>query len=169
MPSIVQAVIHYPSGYPSVSRLCRVVSAFAAFALICPLSVVPAQGQISDVTNSTSSPIQGAGHDYIKMLNESVNPANGSVSLRIQVPTSPGRRLSLPFAFAYDSNSARHLGSWNDGIGGIGWLDNTAYLAKGGWSYSIPMLTDTTVTESLPGREYAELGEPGGAESELGK
>ena len=61
-------------------------------------------GQITDVTNVTSTPIPGAGHDYVKLLSDTVNPSNGSVSLRIQVPTLPGRRLSLPFAYAYDSN-----------------------------------------------------------------
>jgi hypothetical protein len=64
-----------------------------------------ARAHITDVNNGTSTPIQGAGHDYLKMLNETVNPANGSVSLRIQVPVPPGRRLTLPFSFAYDSNA----------------------------------------------------------------
>jgi len=44
------------------------------------LAVAPyASGQVSNVTNMTSTPIPGSGHDYIQMLNETVNPANGSV------------------------------------------------------------------------------------------
>jgi len=107
-----------------------------------------ARGQISNLTNQTSTPIPGAGHDYIKMLNETVNPANGSVSLRIQVPTPPGRKMSLPFAFAYDSSGAQHLVN-NGSFGSYAWTDNTAYLAKGGWSYSLPMISDSLITESL--------------------
>ena len=32
------------------------------------------------MTGDQASPVEGAGHDYIKMLNETVNPATGSVS-----------------------------------------------------------------------------------------
>ena len=66
-------------------------------------------GQITNVTNDTSTPIPGAGHDYFKLLNETVNPANGSLSLRIGVPMPPGRRLTVPFSFDYDSNGVHHL------------------------------------------------------------
>jgi len=48
-------------------------------------------GQISSVNNTTSTPVPGSGHDYVHMLNETVNPSNGSLSLRIQVPMPKGR------------------------------------------------------------------------------
>ena len=53
-------------------------------------------GQITNVSNDQSTPIPGAGHDYIKMLNETVNPALGSVSIRIDVPTPKGRGMACP-------------------------------------------------------------------------
>ena len=106
-----------------------------------------AQCQILSVGDDTSTPIPGAGHDYIKMLSETVNPANGSVSIRIQTPTPTGRGISLPFSFAYDSNGAQHLTS--NGKGAAEWWDNSSYLAQGGWSYSIPMLSNDRVTVSL--------------------
>ncbi len=56
-------------------------------------------GQITNVTDDTSTPVPGVGHDYIGMVSETVNPANGSVSLRIGVPVPPGRGLKLPFSF----------------------------------------------------------------------
>jgi hypothetical protein len=64
--------------------------------LVCVLAfafstVLPAHAQVSDVTNSTSTPIQGAGHDYIKMFSETTDPANGTVSIRIGLPVPPGR------------------------------------------------------------------------------
>jgi hypothetical protein len=71
------------------------------------LTVSASRAQIANVTDSTSTPVPGLGHDYIHMLAETVNPANGSVSLRIHVPLPPGRNLTLPFAFAYDSNGVQ--------------------------------------------------------------
>jgi hypothetical protein len=108
-----------------------------------------ASAQIEDVTNSTSTPIAGAGHDYIKMLSETVNPSNGSVSVRIQTPTPSRRGISLPFAFGYDSNGAAHVTS--DGKGRPYWTDNSSYLAQGGWSYSVPLLsTESVVIQMVP-------------------
>lgn len=94
-------------------------------------------GQVSEVNNSTSTPIPGTGHDYIRMLNETVNPANGSVSLRIQVPVSPGRRLTLPFAFGYDSSGA--YAPQGDGNGNVARTADGDYLNEAGWSYVVPL------------------------------
>jgi hypothetical protein len=106
-----------------------------------------ARGQITNVTNDQSTPIPGAGHDYIKMFNETVDPANGSVSIRIGVPAPPGRRLTLPFAFAYDSNGVHHPISWPN-TGSVLWATNSTFLSQGGWSYAVPLLT--MVGESWP-------------------
>jgi RHS repeat-associated protein len=126
------------------------VSVLLAVFSIGSLSAAPlAHAQITNVTNQTSTPIPGVGHDYIKMLSETVNPSNGSVSLRVQVPSPPGRRMSLPFAFAYDSNGAAHVTS--DGNGGLFWASNSAYLATGGWAYSVPMLSNLQFREKTPG------------------
>jgi len=109
-----------------------------------------ASAQIENVTDSTSTPIPGAGHDYIKTFSETVNPANGSVSIRIQTPTPSGRGISLPFSFAYDSNGASHVTS--DGHGLAQWVDNFAYLSQGGWSYSVPVLSDFDRVVTIPGQ-----------------
>ena len=108
---------------------------------------VVAFAQITSVNNQTGTPVEGAGHDYIKMLSESVNPANGSVSIRIQAPTPPGRGLSVPFSFAYDSNGTYHLTT--DGMGELLWMDNWSYPAKRGWSYTLPMLSNVQTSEHL--------------------
>jgi len=131
--------------------MARFALARSLFAVGCIalLLVAAGHGQITDVTNSTSTPIPGAGHDYIKLLNETVNPANGSASIRIQAPTPPGRRLSLPFAFAYDSNGTWHVQS--DGLGDPEWWGNAAYLSRVGWSYSVPMVSNVWVQEPVPG------------------
>ena len=49
------------------------------------------EAQITNVTDDVATPIPGAGHDYIRLLSETVNPANGSLSLRISVPLPKGR------------------------------------------------------------------------------
>jgi RHS repeat-associated protein len=108
----------------------------------------PVYAQIKNVTDDTSAPIPGTGHDYIHMLNETVNPANGSVSLNIQVPTPKGRGLTLPFAFTYNSNGMNHLlyiGNFQ-----TQWRSNTSFLAQGGWTYSMPRLSYAQQSSSSP-------------------
>jgi len=98
----------------------------------------PSRGQIANVGDTTSTPVPGAGHNYIHMFSETVNPANGSVSLRAQVPVPRGRGLTVPFAFAYDSNGEDVLFS----VTGQGyWRSNTTFLSQSGWSYSVPLLS----------------------------
>ena len=85
--------------------------------------------QILSVGDDTSTPIPGVGHDYIRLLSETVNPANGSVSLRIQVPMPKARGITLPFSFAYDSNGVNHLIAVT---GRASWISNGAFLSAGG-------------------------------------
>ncbi len=97
-----------------------------------------AWGQVTHVANDTSVPVPGAGHDYIGMMNETVDPATGSVSFRIGTPVPPGRGLTLPFSFNYDSNGVFHAGDSTNGGGN--WAKSDDRLSSGGWSYSIPRL-----------------------------
>jgi hypothetical protein len=98
------------------------------------------RAQLQNATNIVQTPTPGSGHDYFKMLNETVNPASGELSIRISVPTPPGRQLTLPFSFAYDSGSAFHVES-SLVAGEAEWSTNRRYMAEGGWSYSIPVVT----------------------------
>ena len=84
---------------------------FPLFVLMLTLFSPVAFAQIPPSTSSTSTPIPGAGHDYIGAPAETVNPASGTLSIRIPVIMPPGRGISLPFSFAYDSNSAANLES----------------------------------------------------------
>src|ERR1700689_2152569 len=82
--------------------------------LICgniPLTVITAlalapSGYSQNFTTSLpiTTPVPNAGHNYIQDLNETVNPANGSVSIRIQAPVPDERGLNFPvYAYSYDS------------------------------------------------------------------
>jgi RHS repeat-associated protein len=125
-------------------RPTRLSLRLLAFALFLAFSGSVAWGQITGVTDATSTPVQGAGHDYIKILNETVNPANGSVSLRVQTSTPPGRRLSLPFAFAYDSNGVHTFQGAGNGNQYI--VDTGQYLTHAGWSYTVPLASQLSGT-----------------------
>src|SRR5947207_14339808 len=78
-----------------VSSLERLVYMSCWTAVVCCCSVVLAGSlswaQITNVTDETSTPLPGTGHDYIGLLSETVNPANGSISLRINAPLPKGR------------------------------------------------------------------------------
>lgn len=114
-------------------------------ALLCPvlLLVLPclASAQITNVTDDQSTPIAAAGHNYYGMANETVNPANGSVSFRLGVPVPPGRGLTMPMSFAYDSNGAEHVIPNPYGYAGGVRTSNAGFGTGGGWSHTLPMLT----------------------------
>ena len=102
------------------------------FLIVAP---VPSIAQITTVTAEQAPPIPGAGHDYIKLFNETVSPAVGAVDIRIDAGTPAGRGGTVPFIIGYDSNSARHF---NDGTPVA--YDNGGYLSQGGWRYVVPEL-----------------------------
>jgi hypothetical protein len=56
---------------------------FLGLVLLAGLGASSALGQIANVTNDQATPIPDAGHDYIHLSSETVNPSNGSVSIRI--------------------------------------------------------------------------------------
>jgi RHS repeat-associated protein len=99
-----------------------------------------AYGQGTNLGDTNSTPVPGAGHHYLGELNETVNPGNGSVSVRIGAPMPPGRKLTVPFSFAYDSDGQIVL---QPSSAGLQWLSPTG---TPGWSYSLPTLTFSTVT-----------------------
>src|SRR5689334_9373060 len=73
----------------------------ATFLLTCTC-----RAQLPQASGTTSPPTPGVGHDYIHSPVETVNPANGSVSIRIPVRIASGRELTIPFSVTYDSSGA---------------------------------------------------------------
>src|SRR5215471_7952550 len=96
--------LHYLSSMTAKRVICLVV-----FITVGP---VVSLAQITTVTAEQAPPIPGAGHDYIKLFNETVSPAVGAVDIRIDAGTPLGRGGTVPFIIGYDTNSARHF---NDG------------------------------------------------------
>jgi RHS repeat-associated protein len=113
--------------------------------------------QAVSLSDAVSRPIPGAGHDYIHQLSETVNPANGSLSIKIDLPSPKGRGLTLPVAITYDSGDVHNFLSWGPGVGSVdptvgtaaalyysnlsnraqyghGWSDNLPYVSFSGYS-----------------------------------
>jgi RHS repeat-associated protein len=100
------------------------------------------RAQISSVGNDQAPPTAGVGHDYIHSLTETVNPANGSLSIRIQIPLPKGRQLTLPFGYAYDSSGVHY--PIDAGSGVAVWN----HPQRAGWISSIPSLDVIQATAS---------------------
>ena len=150
-----------------VSRLIALLSALLLVGFVCWAQT---QG------DSVSAPIPGVGHDYIHMLDGTVNPANGSLSLRIQVPIPKSRGITVPFSFSYDSDLVYALTNtpppWS-------WIPGGDNFTQGGWSFSVPKLSfspyasptqtnpDGSVTSCLSYSDFM-FSDPGGVRHQLG-
>jgi RHS repeat-associated protein len=114
-----------------------------------------ANAQITEISSSTATPTPGVGHDYISLLSETVNPATGSVSYRLGVPIPPGRGMTLPLAFAYDSSGVNFVVASG---GQARFFSSNSGMPKGGWAYTIPSLSSAIVlqivTPIIPGTSY---------------
>jgi RHS repeat-associated protein len=110
------------------------------------LAASAAHAQITGVSNDQATPVPGVGHDYIKMLSETVQPSNGQVSIRIDVPTRPSR-ATVPFAYVYNSAGLHHVVAFIDGK--AGWVTDTSPLQGSGWSTSVPTLSAIQATNSM--------------------
>lgn len=148
-------------GLPAFARLkSRSLALPMLVACLLLVATPAARGQLTNVDDATSTPIEGVGHNYIKMLSETVNPANGSVSLRIQLPVPEGRGITPSFSIDYDSNSVNHVEP--GGTPGYPiWQSNAASSVAptpGGWSFSLPSLSFSESDVSHPSGAYDDNG-----------
>jgi hypothetical protein len=79
---------------------CRYPLTLLCLAVFLSISV---DAQNVSIGDDVARPIPGVGHDYVQGLSETVNPANGSLHIKIDLPVPKGRGLTLPFAITYDS------------------------------------------------------------------
>ena len=121
-------------GLPWIQKILR-LAAMVLFVASASWAQLPQAG------DTTSPPTPGVGHDYIHAPVETVNPANGSVSIRIPVRISSGRELTIPLDIAYDSSGAFYYGM-GPGITEPSYATTTGVpFSQGGWSYTFPLLT----------------------------
>lgn len=116
----------------------RISALLGLFLLLIPA----AWAQLPQAGDTTSPPTPGVGHDYIHSPVETVNPANGSVSIRIPVRVPSGRELTIPLSIAYDSSGAFYYGLQSGGGGTPNLRTITGVpFSQGGWSYTFPLMT----------------------------
>jgi len=122
------------------TTLSALILKFLRLGAMAVAAAASAHAQAPSVTYSTFTPTPGVGHDYVGMLAETVNPANGSVSVRINLPVpSPGRGPTIPFGFGYDSNYAFVV----PGVPGqASWAIPSTPWSKGGWSFLVATLSE---------------------------
>ena len=122
------------------------VMSFSRFAALCLLlGAGPAhflRAQNVNVGNGALPPRQGVGHDYINNLSETVNPANGSVSVSISLPVAPSRGITLPVTMNYNSGSTNQFYSVR--------ASQTALRPVDGWSLTAPSLSFSSWTIGYP-------------------
>ena len=131
---------------------CALSLSFCILLLLLPLG---SSAQLPNATDTTATPAPGM-HDYLGSPVETVNPANGAVSIRIPVRMAQGRQLTVPFSFAYDSNGAFYIGELSIGSGPryITTPNPTSPAiigTRGGWSYSYPVMSLNGGTWTIPG------------------
>ena len=91
------------------------------------------------VGDDTSTPREGVGHDYVHFMNETVNPANGSVNVQIQFPVPKSRGITLPVSWSYNSDGVHHINP------SVPWAPVWTYDndSVGGWHFNVPELSVT--------------------------
>ena len=123
---------------------------------ICLFIVITASSVCAQTVNlgdDVARPMPGKGHDYIHGLSETVNPANGTLSIKIDLPVPQGRGITLPFAITYNSGEVYRFSSLMAGCGGFG---NAAcsfpgvQVDIGGWSNTLPYATYSNIQANLP-------------------
>ena len=121
----------------SASPIVRCLVLLAVAILLTPAM----RAQMPPSSSTTSTPVPGVGHNYLGELVESVNPANGSLSIRITPTIPPGRGLTLPFSFAYDSSGMNYVVPYG-GAGALTWgLPSSTIVSTGGWSETVPVVS----------------------------
>ena len=142
--------------------MLRFFSVFVLFAVPAVLAFGPlapsATAQIPPTSSTTSTPVPGAGHDYLGGQVDTVNPATGSISIRIPVIMPPGRGITLPFAFAYDSNGVNYLGTTP--VGNRAWYTANSIVSTGGWSNTAPLVSVSILEWTVDPQQNVVHGAP---------
>ena len=101
--------------------------------------MIASEAQVITLDGTTATPIEGAGHDYIHMLTETVDPSGGSVSVRIELPTPTSRGTTIPVSLFYTSSGTYQMRT-QPGSGFL-WSPGFGPFSAVGWGYGLPMLT----------------------------
>ena len=122
----------------SVTRRIAICFAAALASLIsAPGFAQSSPPLLNSVNDQTRTPVPGEGHDYQKMLGETIDFSNGSVTFKINFPTPSGRGISLPYAWTYNSAAVNTLDS-TDGNTPLWNLEyQHPWPQQDGWNYAV--------------------------------
>ena len=126
----------------ALNRLLAPTIRRAPLGALLLLAVIRTNAQVVDPVTAAQEPIPGAGHHYIGVGSETVNPVDGSVSFELPIQTAAGRQLSLPFGMSFNSAEPFFLADGgNDGF--FHWMTPTLNgwappFELNGWSYKLP-------------------------------
>jgi YD repeat-containing protein len=139
------------------SRL-TVILMFAQL-LWCPSLLMAQVGTvINNLGDQVTRPIPGAGHDYIHGLSETVNPENGTLSIKIDLPVPTDRGFTIPYAITYNSGEVYNVTSLGAGCGGFGgpWCASGTTINRQymGWSDTYPYATYSIAETGIPPYSY---------------
>ena len=110
--------------------------------LFCFAPVSVCYAQVSDPVVAGQAPIPGAGHHYIGVGTETVNPADGSLTFDLPLPLPGGRQLAMPFGIRYLASDQFHPFGNSGSAFTVGWqVNQTTPLQVAGWSYLLPVYT----------------------------
>jgi len=119
----------------------------ALLSLFLMITTLRISAQVPDPTIAAMAPVQGAGHDYIGIGSETVNPADGTFTFNLPLNLPPGRQVNMPFGLRYASYEQYKIGG--NGIGGnVNWwpVPNAPFQFYG-WSYLLPTYAAQAYTE----------------------
>jgi len=136
-------------------RPYRALLAMAAIVAICIcLTGRDLVAQTVNLGDDVARPIAGAGHDYIKGLSETVDPANGTLMIKIDLPVPASRGFTIPFSVTYNSGEVFRFTSYMPGCGGFDAApcSSTAALPRvlNGWSDTFPYTETSDSIVPLP-------------------
>jgi hypothetical protein len=132
------------------SRLGAFISLTFGSCLICFTLTDDARAQTGNLGDAVAHPVPGAGHDYIHGLNETVNPANGSLNIKIDLPLPASRGLTMPFALTYNSGEV-HQATPGPSAGGM--MDSSTPSSRAqngyGWSDTLPYVSASVILTAV--------------------
>jgi YD repeat-containing protein len=102
--------------------------------------------QVPDPVTAAEAPVPGAGHHYIGIGAETVNPADGSLSFDLPFQPAAARELSFSFGIRFAGNEQFYLSNGLTNTPNLTWTPNwypagSAPWQLNGWSYDLPILT----------------------------
>ena len=118
-------------------RLAVVWAAALALAAALAAQNIPNPG------DATSPAPAEPGHALLGEPHETVNPANGSLTIAFSLPLPPGRGGFTPaFTISYSSAGSHPFGSFGNDMANM--YAQSSLFSSDGWSYGAPVLTYTT-------------------------